>query len=244
MSKNNTWLWLIGGALAGYLLMPEKIREKMIPGSGGGLLPGIDISLPAILGGGITFPDFDINLVAGAVERGKDIVTEAAETGKEIIENVTETAQGWIPEFFTARGDEEPKQRYIGDTTTKPGWGVDPLSQWVNFTTRWQEEDNPVNRVASFLLGLPMPKEETLSEHTLAVMRERRIKPGQTPAEWQGAEYAREALFGVPETPPATFRGLPTRWAKPRPESAAARTIETVILPETKYPVRRGGGRK
>ena len=48
-------------------------------------------------------------------------------------------------------------------------------------------------------------------------MKREQIKPGQTPTEWQSAEYVREALSIRTEAPPATFRGMPTRWARKDP---------------------------
>lgn len=138
MGKDNTALWLIGGGLLAFMLMPQERREQMLPGGlGGGIsanLPGFDLS--GLLGG-IKLPGIgDITMPKIEMPSADDVVSD------DVVSDATEA----IKEFFSGGSpSDEPAPR--PESGSPPQNKQAPSEKPFHW---WPESTKPGDTVFSF----------------------------------------------------------------------------------------------
>ena len=195
MGKDNTLLYLAVGGVAAYLLMPQQIREKIIPGGGGGVTT-IDLSnlLEGLKGGGTTIIDRvveTIKEIPGSIPIPKvpNVIPDVGFPGlEELFDDLTRGIKDAAGDVFTTEKKPPGPPKYnIGDYVGAI-W-----DRWEEFITGWQE-----------------PKEKitpnTPSEYALSVLEGKAEREAQQ--KWDDMSLTEKAGF--------VFTG---RWPERTPKS-------------------------
>jgi len=193
--------------------LPPTILN-ILPGGGEGGGFAIPEGWPGLGDINITMPDWwkppDPQEVV--TEAAKTVVTDQVEKAKDKVTETVQVIVNTVTPGGGGGGGNEDTDRYIGSTSTKPGWGVDLWSQWVNATTRWQE---------------PPPGELTQRTRNILNTPDTGFFPWQTP---------RGEGFRLPWTNRARAESSEAeieRWDRaPVPERAAAREVTQGATPE------------
>lgn len=189
MGKENTILFLGIGAIAAYFLLPEKIRERVTPGGGGGIT---DINLSGILSGlkmpesaapGGNIFEVIVEKAGEVIEKAKDIVPEGIVPEDIIPKDII--PKGIIPEsIIPSLGPIMPEEYEYWKNLKKGIKAIGEGFSWV--TGGWQEENSIINWLQKAMFK---PGAE-LTDYAKAILAGgiERGRPGEVPA--RTAEFA------------------------------------------------------
>lgn len=142
--KSNNWLWLIGGAVAAYFLLPEKVKESVTSGLGGG---STSFDLKGLFEG-FKMPEIDlpINLsilegLSGGVLGGGGGLAEGGEKVVDILQKfidewdkkITDFTIPTLPTLPTSPTTPTPPR--LPDVSGGGNW----VNRWSNMITHWQD---------------------------------------------------------------------------------------------------------
>ncbi len=172
--------------IGGYYLITKGQNGQSVLSGGGGSSP-INLDLSGLLGGlgglggGVSMPDFSGLLLAiqeglSGINQERQRITDAlgvlgaAKAGMQDTQD--KFMEWWDSIVAGGNGGEgggviQPVidlltggngKKIDGKTPTQPGWGSDPWSDWVNYVTRWQDQNQFLTTRTLAIQNIPVGK--------------------------------------------------------------------------------------